>query len=134
MSGRPEQLAETARRWVGLASDDLRVARCALGLADPPYWLVAYHLQQAVEKSLKAVLVRRGVGFPLTHDISLLLDLCAEHLPESRGWRGAVRLSNYGTQGRYPGIAETVGENEVGQVLGIATEIVETIASRMGQE
>ncbi|USN99435.1 MAG: HEPN domain-containing protein [Phycisphaeraceae bacterium] len=134
MSGRPEQLDETVRRWLAVAADDLRVARHTLEMPDPPYWLVAYHLQQAAEKSLKAVLIGHGIAFPLTHDIGLLLDLCGEHLPESRGWSGAVRLTNYGTQARYPGVAEKVGKSEVEEAVGIATEIVETVASRLGQE
>lgn len=133
MNEQPEQPDQKARRWLGVAGDDLRVARHTMELADPPCWLVAYHLQQAAEKALKAVLIRHGAEVPLTHDIGLLLDLCAEHLPESREWGGAVRLTIYGTQARYPGLAEQVGEREVEEAVGIAARIVETVASRLGE-
>jgi HEPN domain-containing protein len=39
--------------------------------------IVAFHCQQAVEKYLKALLVRRQVEFQKTHDIAKLLDRVA---------------------------------------------------------
>jgi len=36
---------------------------------------VGFHAQQAVEKALKAVLAVRGVEFPFTHDIAVLIEL-----------------------------------------------------------
>jgi HEPN domain-containing protein len=38
--------------------------------------IVGFHAQQAVEKSLKAVLAVKGVDFPFTHDIEGLVELC----------------------------------------------------------
>ena len=36
--------------------------------------LVCFHLQQCLEKYLKARLVEAGLGFPRTHDLERLLD------------------------------------------------------------
>lgn len=41
--------------------------------------VIGFHAQQAVEKSLKAVLASRGVRFERTHDLDRLLDLLDEH-------------------------------------------------------
>ena len=38
--------------------------------------IVGFHAQQTAEKSLKAVLAARGVYFPFTHDLRVLMDLC----------------------------------------------------------
>jgi HEPN domain-containing protein len=40
--------------------------------------VVGFHLQQCVEKALKAVLSHAGIAFRRTHDIAELLDLIAD--------------------------------------------------------
>jgi HEPN domain-containing protein len=40
--------------------------------------ILAYHAQQAAEKALKSLLVKRQVEFPFTHVISILLHLCQD--------------------------------------------------------
>ena len=37
-------------------------------------WIIGFHAQQAVEKAIKAVLANEGVEYPLTHNLSVLLD------------------------------------------------------------
>jgi HEPN domain-containing protein len=58
--------------------------------------MVCFHAQQAVEKSLKAVLFERQMGFGKTHDLEWLAGLLAAEgvelpcaLDEPR-WRGAL--------------------------------------------
>jgi HEPN domain-containing protein len=38
--------------------------------------MVAFHAQQTVEKTLKAMLASRGVEVPFTHDLGALEELC----------------------------------------------------------
>jgi HEPN domain-containing protein len=60
------------------AEQDLRAALVlsqAPGLGDG---VVGFHLQQCVEKALKAVLSHAGIAFRRTHDIAELLDLIAD--------------------------------------------------------
>jgi len=62
---------------IAAAEQDLRACEALVmvpGIGDP---MVGFHAQQAVEKSLKAVLARAGVAFRRTHDIAELLDLMA---------------------------------------------------------
>ena len=63
---------------LALAREDLASAE-ALDrderVSDSP---VGFHAQQAVEKPLKAVIVSRGLEFPFTHDIGLLMQLCED--------------------------------------------------------
>lgn len=57
------------------AADDLYVARRLAADAGAPLWILGFHAQQAVEKSLKAVLALRGIEFPRTHNLVMLLEL-----------------------------------------------------------
>ncbi|MCB0210631.1 MAG: HEPN domain-containing protein [Anaerolineae bacterium] len=38
--------------------------------------ILGFHIQQAIEKSFKSVLLRRMVDYPRTHNLRLLIDLC----------------------------------------------------------
>ncbi|MBL8540232.1 MAG: HEPN domain-containing protein [Betaproteobacteria bacterium] len=57
------------------AADDLYVARRLAQDVDAPAWILGFHAQQAVEKSLKAVLSLHRIEFPRTHNLSMLLEL-----------------------------------------------------------
>jgi HEPN domain-containing protein len=47
-------------------------------LADPEIAdeIIGFHIQQAIEKSLKAVLLGFAIDFPRTHNLGLLIELC----------------------------------------------------------
>lgn len=81
---RPEEL-EVADLLLGKAESDLSAARVLAADADQQDDVVGFHLQQAVEKSLKAVLAVRGFEIPRTHDLDLLSRLVgrgSEGLPD----------------------------------------------------
>lgn len=66
--GSPEQ-------WLDFAESDLALARLASQMESVRAEHVCFHAQQAAEKAIKAVLRARGLEFPLTHDLELLLEL-----------------------------------------------------------
>src|SRR5438552_13279369 len=70
---------ELAQVLLGKAADDLTIARRLFGDTASPDWGIGFHVQQAVEKALKAVLCSRSIEYPRTHSISTLLDLLEEH-------------------------------------------------------
>lgn len=87
---------------LALAREDLASAE-ALDreerVSDAP---VGFHAQQAVEKALKAVIASRDEGFPFTHDIGLLMQLCQDtgfELPADLS--EADRLTPYAAAIRY---------------------------------
>lgn len=96
----PEE--EQADLLLGKSRED-RAALAALaaspGLADAP---IGFHAQQAVEKALTAVLAGRGVDFPWTHDLQLLmrrLEQAGLDLPSAV--REARRLGPWAIEYRY---------------------------------
>jgi len=67
--------------------------------------VVGFHAQQAVEKSLKAVLSARGIEFRRTHDLISLLDLLEDHgiaEPPAADWLD--ELNPYAVEARYGAI------------------------------
>jgi hypothetical protein len=85
---------DLAKRLLQRAADDEAAAKAMLPIESVADVIVGMLAQQAVEKSLKAVLSFSAVNFPFVHDIDELTVLCtnAGHpLPDSL--RGADQLT-----------------------------------------
>ncbi len=84
------------------AREDEHAARSMLGLRDIADSIIGFHCQQAVEKSLKAVLLAREIKAPRTHDLEGLQRLCRSNgieVPDRLD--GVGRLSPYAVEHRY---------------------------------
>jgi HEPN domain-containing protein len=103
---------DLAQQLLRKAADDEEAARAMLPLESVADTIVGFHAQQAVEKSLKAVLAAREVEFPFTHDIGGLTDLCEQAgapLPNEPGGdrsadavRGQPAIRRRPAKHRYP--------------------------------
>ena len=114
-----------ATEWLAHAGADLHYAR--LGQKDSAALgnLVAFHAQQAIEKALKAVLVRHTVEFPKTHDLEQLLELI-----EGAGvvWPPAfnkvLEFIPFATHARYPGFDDPITKVEVDEAIIMAEQVL----------
>ncbi len=85
-----------------------------------------FHAQQAAEKSIKAVLVHRGIAFPKTHIIERLIDLLPEDVSKIPELSQSAKLSVYATVSRYPGdVSESVDEEEYQEAVRLAEAVVQ---------
>ena len=101
---KPENRIE-ARRWLAIVEEDIDVAIAAAGVAR--LGASAYHVQQAAEKLLKALLVLAGEPFRRTHDLDDLATRLLPVYPQFAGQAEAVRhLSIWGIAYRYPGLED----------------------------
>ena len=66
---------DLARGWLLKARSDLNACHRTLE-SDGPYDTTCFHAQQAIEKSLKALLAFHGQPVPRTHDLEELQRLC----------------------------------------------------------
>lgn len=111
--------------WMNHAESDLRLARLAAGDAYVRREQACFHLQQAAEKAIKAVLLFREVDFPLTHDIEQLLEIAEESgidLPKDV-LEGGV-LSPYAVETRYPGSWFEISADDLQEAMRVAEATV----------
>ena len=121
------------RDWLAHAESDLEMAHLGRthGAVLPEQ--VCFHAQQAVEKSLKAVLMSVGADFPLTHDIQTLLDLAKHNgidVPENL--LSADGLTPYAVETRYPGNLEPISDPDVDDAVRLAQSTVKWAAEHLG--
>jgi HEPN domain-containing protein len=74
----PEQI-EVAELLARLARIDLATAEKLAPDPEIDDRPVGFHVQQAVEKSVKVALTLEGVDFPKTHDLEFLITLAGKH-------------------------------------------------------
>ena len=122
---KPEaDILEKVSQWLEFADEDLKLARHGLTLTgEVPYRLIAYHAQQCVEKILKAFLVFHGIDFPYTHNISRLMELCADHGDWMNEVQEADELTPFAITTRYPGEDEKVSREEALRAIEIAAKV-----------
>jgi HEPN domain-containing protein len=103
---------EDAERMLGLAHVDLKAMR---NMLDPELFedsVFGFHAQQAVEKALKAWLSLRGVAYPKTHDIRLLMNFLENRAGEDcRRFEQLVDLGDFAVQFRYDFLPSSANVN-----------------------
>ena len=112
--------------WLRHAHADLALARSPVG-PDDLFELHCFHAQQAVEKSLKAILLKRGLRIPRTHVIQSLLDALSAVMVVPDDVVAASSLTLYASEVRYPRTEEPVTEEELEESLRLA-DVVEAWA------
>jgi len=105
--------------WLRYARSDLALSKqsAAPGVLRET---LCFHAQQAVEKSVKAVLIHFGVAFPKVHSIERLIDLLPPGVARTDDLVAAGQLTAYATIFRYPGEHEPVTEEQYRQAVRLA--------------
>lgn len=110
--------------WLKRARSSLERAKMGKVSQGILYEDLCFDAQQAVEKSLKAMLVKLNQSFPKTHSIGILLKLIKEagvEIPENINQ--AKLLTAYAVDTRYPGDYEPVNKEEYKEALKIAEDV-----------
>ncbi len=111
--------------WLAHAESDLNLARLAKDREDILPEQVCFHAQQAAEKALKAVLLSRGIEFPLVHDIEVLVRLAeGKGIALPAGIADASALTPYAIEARYPGYPEEISSTDVHEAIHLAERVV----------
>jgi HEPN domain-containing protein len=93
---------------------------------------IAFHTQQAVEKTLKGFLAWHDRPFRKTHDLVELGQACVDVDASLEPLlRGAAPLTEYAWRFRYPGELEEPSPEEASAAFALAREVHEAILSRM---
>jgi HEPN domain-containing protein len=127
-----EVLRELVEDWVRKADLDYRAAERLMQDQDRLREIIAFHCQQAVEKYLKAFLVRRQIEFPKTHNIRQLLKLVARVSPHMAGLlKDAAGLTPYGVDVRYPGDLPEVLPGQEDHLFQWACHVKDTVMAQL---
>lgn len=95
------------QEWLQRSEQDYQVA-CDLFAKEPEDYAesIAFHLQQCIEKLLKAVLVKHRQHVPKTHDLETLAEAINVLIPPEikMNTEGLETLTVLGIASRYPGV------------------------------
>jgi len=106
----PPELIAIIRGWILKAEEDYDVALHEFNRGnETPYGVVCFHVQQAVEKYMKGLLVYRSIEFPKTHDLLAIHALMPTDLNIKAGESDLSRVSRFAVEPRYPEIFEQFG-------------------------
>lgn len=92
---------DTPHELLALAEKDYKAARILARAEEPQTDAAGFHLQQAVEKALKAWLALKAVDYPKTHDLSLLLGLLEDQAERIEPFWSLLELNPFAVQFRY---------------------------------
>ncbi|MBC7341481.1 MAG: HEPN domain-containing protein [Clostridia bacterium] len=117
---------QEAAKWLDKARRDLRVAKMAFNDRDPETDLACYLSQQCAEKSLKALLIQHGIRFAYKHDLAYLVDLLPPNEQQLLAKFDLDWLTDWATEGRYPGDAPPATNEEAKKAIEMAEAIYNT--------
>ncbi len=121
---------DSPHTWLGNTDEDSRAARGLLDLSPPAVGPACFHIQQAIEKALKALVIAKKLPMPLTHNISHLIQ---HRQPEPTLDRLRAKLAlttEYAVQLRYPG-ATTPDSQEVQASLAAMQELFDWVQQQI---
>jgi HEPN domain-containing protein len=96
-------IEQLVKQWVRIAERDLLTAKQGFEGEVVVTDTLCFHCQQAVEKYLKAYLVKHQIDFTKTHNLMSLLNLCSTHDPTFQQELEEVDLlTDYAVELRYP--------------------------------
>ncbi|MFW5729948.1 MAG: HEPN domain-containing protein [bacterium] len=100
--------------------------------------VVAFHVQQVIEKALKAVIVHHGGNPPRVHDLPRLAALVREHEPTADLDLDTLeRVTQYYIESRYPVTVETPtvrvpSKDEIESMVSFGKSILAWARTRIG--
>lgn len=120
------------KEWISKAEGDFNSALRELrARKNPNYDASCFHAQQCVEKYLKARLLKAGISFPKTHDLTYLLGLLKEIEPLWISFENQFRaLNDYAVEYRYPG--ETADKDTAKKAMIICNHLRMLIRQGLG--
>ena len=95
-------MKEVTKEWLEFAVKDIKAAENLKTDGDLNF-LSAFHCQQAIEKSFKAVIEEFELGFIKSHDLSNLSIIIKDHLNLNKQADKLAEINDYYIESRYPG-------------------------------
>jgi HEPN domain-containing protein len=129
-------MEENIKRWIMKAENDLKIARDELMTEKPANDMICFHCQQAVEKYLKAFLVKNSIEFKKTHDISELIELClgVDDSFSELFDKNVDSLTIYAAEIRYPDYFYLPSDDETNDAISKAEYVKDFVMRKLESE
>jgi HEPN domain-containing protein len=121
-----------AKVLIEMARKDLIAAKA---MYDPEVFtdeIVGFHVQQAIEKTLKAWIALRGETYPKTHDIRLLLHHLDEKESDIESYEYLIEYNIFAVQYRYEIYTHNDYPLDRSEACRHAEELVNHVAGLLG--
>ena len=117
--------------WIYKALSDLRSAKILVDSSEESYDQVCFLAQQAIEKLLKAYLIKNNLGTSKTHDLLKLITDCSKINNSFLQWNNITlsRITSYAVDFRYPG--ETATKEEANEAHELADKLCKFIINEL---
>ncbi len=123
-------VSEEIQEWLDKADEDWRVAELLIRSGEELTVPCMFHLQQMLEKLLKALIIARGRHIERTHDLNRLVQQS-----EGREIEGLLNLCDtltlFAVNGRYPGDLPEVSIRDARLYCTLAEEIGQQLVQRI---
>ncbi|UCH88117.1 MAG: HEPN domain-containing protein [Thermoplasmata archaeon] len=122
MVNKAKEPSEEILKWLKQARRDLKTAKNNLKNKD--YYASAFFSQQAVEKGLKALYIKRFKKLWRIHD---LVELAKKVNAEAEIIEACIRINPAYTGTRYPDVFESYNEQNSGEIFKLAKKVLKWI-------
>lgn len=121
-------------KWLEKAKEDLQLVENEIKMEEPLYNTISFHIQQFVEKYLKAFLISRSIIPERTHNIDLLLFKCKEIDNDFEFFfdSSIVDLTECAVSIRYPDNDIYIDEDFIDEMLDLAYKLKGLVESKLG--
>jgi len=117
--------------WARRSCQDLKAAKVLIN-EEGMQETTLFHLQQAIEKALKAYLIWRAVNFPHTHDLEILVDLARKQDVDFDQLDSVTTMTDFAVAGRYPESDQWIDDFNPSEWMVIVEQACDFIWQKMG--
>lgn len=123
-------MKNAVRTWLAKADEDWLAVSWLLDERSPVISPALFHLQQCVEKLIKAYLTAQGCPFERRHDLAYLLSLAGD--PDLERYADLLdELTPFAVEIRYPGALPAFTRAEARMLETRVAELRECLLSRL---
>lgn len=116
--------------WIEKAEEDYNAAKWLQQSPNPLHNSICFHVQQCIEKYLKAWLQEANIHTPRTHNLQELLNLIVRTLPTWARWQPDFkRITTYAVDPRYPGDSRTTEDTQ--HAMHVCTEVRQAVRTQL---
>ena len=132
MEGFCMQANEIIHSWIVKAAHDLETARIVASQLPDYDDVIAFHCQQAIEKSLKGYLVCLDIDFKPVHDLGYLVNLIVtKDNSFDTYFEDIDRISRYAVQIRYPDTIIRLTISQIQEAINLADLIFSLVKGKI---